>query len=287
MSNLKIRFLLPLFFGGLGALFLCAQFAFRGTGVILPEEIILDEIFLTEEIYSAAESKPERQNFVVTNAVQFFARCESEQGDFILKLYRQPETRERVIDFFAAICPSREMAKIILFYAEMFDISPALALALAWEESRLSPRAVNTSNRDGSIDRGLFQLNNRSFPHLETQAFFDIEVNTRYAMRHLRFCLNEGRTEVTALAMYNAGAGRVRSAGTPMVTLNYASRILENRRRIEDRFYLWINFYLEQERQQKPEEEKIPEIPEIVEAAAETIPERASLVPLMSLARMR
>ena len=36
--------------------------------------------------------------------------------------------------------------------------------------------------------------------------------------------------------MYNAGHNRVRSAGTPKVTLDYISRILNRQRNIEDRF---------------------------------------------------
>ena len=48
--------------------------------------------------------------------------------------------------------------------------------------------------------------------------------------------LAAGANEISALAMYNAGTGRVRSTGAPEVTLNYVSRILENRRKIESRF---------------------------------------------------
>jgi len=36
--------------------------------------------------------------------------------------------------------------------------------------------------------------------------------------------------------MYNAGITRVRQAGTPKTTLDYISRILDRRRKIEERF---------------------------------------------------
>jgi hypothetical protein len=83
----------------------------------------------------------------------------------------------------------------------------------------------------------LFQLNNKSFPYLEISSFYGINSNARYGVGHLRHCLDVGGSEISALAMYNAGAGRVRSTGAPEVTLNYVSRILENRRKIESRFH--------------------------------------------------
>jgi hypothetical protein len=131
---------------------------------------------------------------------------------------------------------------------------------------------VNNKNRDESIDRGLFQLNNRSFPRLETQSFFNLELNAKYGMSHLRHCLDTGGTEVAALAMYNAGTGRVRSTGTPKITLDYVGRILENRWKIEDRFEEWEKSLFKE----KPEE-----LPEII---AEAKPARSRLVPLMPLA---
>jgi hypothetical protein len=36
--------------------------------------------------------------------------------------------------------------------------------------------------------------------------------------------------------MYNAGTGRVRSGGTPKMTLDYISRILDRERKIEELF---------------------------------------------------
>ena len=96
--------------------------------------------------------------------------------------------------------------------------------------------AVNTANRDESIDRGLFQLNSRSFPRLETQAFFNLSVNAYYGLSHLRHCLDTGGSEITALAMYNAGTNRVNNTGAPRATLDYIGRILDTRSEIDSRF---------------------------------------------------
>jgi hypothetical protein len=131
---------------------------------------------------------------------------------------------------------------------------------------------VNGKNKDGSIDRGLFQLNNRSFPHLEIQAYFSPDVNSWHGMSHLRFCIDTGRTEIAALAMYNAGAGRVSSSGAPKSTLDYISRILDNKSKIENSFFELENWYLEQQVELEP----------IAEVAEEKI-ERQLLMPLKPL----
>jgi soluble lytic murein transglycosylase-like protein len=173
------------------------------------------------------------------------------------------------VDFFVDLCAPVEISEIILANAHAYDIPPSLAFALAWEESRFDPYALNTRNRDGSVDRGLFQLNSHSFPRLELQLFFNPHVNAQYAMGHLRYCLNTGGTEVAALAMYNAGTNRVNSAGTPKTTLDYASRILMNRWEIENLFREQETWLLDESDTAEIAEEK---------------PERSRLMPLIPLA---
>lgn len=55
-------------------------------------------------------------------------------------------------------------------------------------------------------------------------------------MRYLSSCLERGGNEVVAMAMYNAGPGRVAKYGTPKMTLNYISRIQGFQKIIENRF---------------------------------------------------
>ncbi|MGR5178827.1 lytic transglycosylase domain-containing protein [Vibrio mediterranei] len=47
-----------------------------------------------------------------------------------------------------------------------FDISPSLLKAIAYTESRLDPNAINTSNKNGTIDYGLMQINSSWFSQL-------------------------------------------------------------------------------------------------------------------------
>jgi len=256
----KFEFIVPMFFGCLGALILNAFLMSRfGYSAVVKNQELAREL--------AQENSSEAK------LVNFFSRSRTEHRDLILELYRDEKARDRVIGFFAGVCASPEIVQVILASADSFNIAPALAFALAWEESRLNPYAVNYKNRDGSIDRGLFQLNSRSFPRLEVQAFFNPEINARQGMSHLRHCLDIGGSEIAALAMYNAGTNRVNSSGTPRSTLDYISRIMENRLGIENLFFEQETLFQEQ----------------FVDfsGVAEVVPERPRLVPLMPLAGLK
>jgi hypothetical protein len=168
-----------------------------------------------------------------------------EREDPILNAYRNETQQHWVTTFFTGVLKpesslsgttTEEMAKAILSNASAFDISPSLAFALCWAESQFNPMAVNRTNRDGSIDRGLFQLNSRSFPKMKEADFFNPSINAYYGMAHLRWCLDTGGSVVAGLAMYNAGTNRVKADGTPKRTLDYISYVLEFQWKIEDTF---------------------------------------------------
>ncbi|MBI9101977.1 MAG: lytic transglycosylase domain-containing protein [Spirochaetales bacterium] len=157
-----------------------------------------------------------------------------DEPDYGLALYRFPEFRENVVAFYSEETGSESIALLILQAAEAHDIPLSLAFSLAWVESRYNPQAVNYNS--SSIDRGLFQLNSRSFPGLTEDEFFDPAVNSGFGMDYLRQCLEAGDTEIVALAMYNAGRARVSGRGTPLMTLEYISKILEYQEGLEERF---------------------------------------------------
>ncbi len=148
-------------------------------------------------------------------------------GDIALRLYRSEKTRDAVIGFYSELTGDSEISAIILKYADENNISPSLAFALSWEESRFQPRAVNVNSN--SVDRGLFQLNSRSFPELSEREMFNPDINAKNGLSHLRFCIDHSGNEVAALAMYNAGAATVLGGKTPKSTLDYVSRILSYR----------------------------------------------------------
>ncbi|MDR1586632.1 MAG: lytic transglycosylase domain-containing protein [Treponema sp.] len=229
-TTLKIETVIPVFAGVLCSLVFCAFTAIRGPGLLAfdaPEERAL----------SAEDST---ENSTEKKHASFFAGISANENNLIQEMYRNPNSQNWVIEFFTEVCGSPEIALLILANADAFNIPPALAFALAWEESRFNPNAVNAKNRDESVDRGLFQLNNRSFPNIEAQTFFNPKISAWYGMGHLRYCLDSGGSEIAALAMYNAGTGRIRSQGAPKQTLDYIHRIFESRDRIESDFELRV-----------------------------------------------
>ncbi len=133
--------------------------------------------------------------------------------------------RQKEIEYFTLVAGNRKIAEIIYNEAEKYSIEPELAFAVVFSESSFNPRAVHQNRQ--SVDRGLFQLNSRSFPDLDEEEFFDPEVNVPLGMAYLRYCLDMGGNEVAALAMYNAGPARVKRSQTPRMTLDYVARIQE------------------------------------------------------------
>jgi hypothetical protein len=129
---------------------------------------------------------------------------------------------------------SKEIASLMMTYSDKYKIDRNLLLALAFTESSFNPRAVNY-NTNGSIDRGLCQLNNKTFTHLKKEEFFDPEVNISHAAEFLRWCLDQSNNNnVKALAFYNAGIGNVSKKKVGEVTLNYIQKIIDEKTRLED-----------------------------------------------------
>jgi soluble lytic murein transglycosylase-like protein len=169
--------------------------------------------------------------------IAFLLSAKPANTDDGLYLYRNPATRRVVEQFYAGITSDWLVSQAILAAADANDVPLPLAFSVAWVESEYRIRAVNRNA--ASLDRGLFQLNSRSFPQLKEEEFFNPLTNARHGLAHLRFCLKEGENEVVALAMYNAGAQRVRK-GTPYTTLHYVARALEYRQELEEAFQALI-----------------------------------------------
>lgn len=156
----------------------------------------------------------------------------------ILSLYREDLTHDGVVDFFVALTGSEEIALPILYYADKADISLSLVFSLAWVESRFSPVAVNENPT--SVDRGLFQLNSRTFRTLTEEDFFHPDTNAYHAIDYLSWCLRYSDSEEEAIAVYNAGLRRVRAGQTPPSTRTYVARIVAFRTELERNFRRYI-----------------------------------------------
>ena len=161
-----------------------------------------------------------------------------------LTLYRQALSRTAVEWFYYQITGDRNVTQAIITEAEKNNIPLSLAFALAHTESNYKTNATN-KNSNATIDRGLFQLNSNSFPGLTEADFFDPFISAKYGMSHLKFCLNTAGNEVSALAMYNAGTGRVRSNKTPQTTLNYVGKIMDYQKMLDQLFNEQVAAYFE------------------------------------------
>lgn len=142
-----------------------------------------------------------------------------------LAMYRAPDVRNALIDFFVSTAGNEEIAVVTLYYANLYNVPPLLAFSLAWVESRFQPQAVNRN--PGSVDRGVFQLNNLSFPHLKEDDFFNIEVNIKHGIQHLSWCLSVSSSASEALGVYNAGLSRIRRGEYPASTRIYIQRVMD------------------------------------------------------------
>ena len=165
--------------------------------------------------------------------IEFLLSEKPEEVDPGLYLYRNELTRPLVESFYTRITADVEITDAILAGADSNDISLPLAFSIAWAESSFRVRALNYNSN--SVDRGLFQLNSRTFPNLKEEQFYDPRINAEYGLAHFRFCIEVGKNEVVALAMYNAGVNRVRR-GTPYSTLHYVAKILDNRHKLLETF---------------------------------------------------
>lgn len=155
----------------------------------------------------------------------------SKTEDIGLYIYRNPLTRDHISGYFDQLTGLPQITDIIFRNADKNDIPVSLAFSLAFAESSYNSKAVNSNS--SSIDRGLYQLNSKSFPDLTETDFFDPEINARYGLSYLRKCIDKGGNEIVGLAMYNAGSGRVTGKGTPKMTLDYIARIIDYREEIE------------------------------------------------------
>ena len=128
------------------------------------------------------------------------------------------------------------VADALIVAADRYKIDPALVVAVAWQESRFQADAYGT-NHNNSVDRGLMQLNSSTFQTLSADVFFNPYVNADYGTSYLRKTLDMSGNIITALAMYNAGPGRVDRLGAPASTLKYIDKIITYKNNLVRDYY--------------------------------------------------
>jgi soluble lytic murein transglycosylase-like protein len=111
---------------------------------------------------------------------------------------------------------------LILAIALEIGVPPYLALAIALTENpALDPLAVH-ENPDGTLDRGIMQLNS-SWYNGDWQ---DPETNIRAGCEHIKWLLSLPNMNFwLATVAYNCGYGPLRSGNVPNISIEYANRV--------------------------------------------------------------
>jgi len=144
-----------------------------------------------------------------------------------------------LVDFYSRYTNNHEIAQVIIEESLEQNLPINIAFALAWRESQFNPRAVSPPNKGGSIDWGLFQLNDGHRKNWTPSEFFDIRKNAHEALVYLKYCMQEMGDIKLALAAYNSGLWGVRKRGVPPVTKRYVDSIIAYEKKLELDFALY------------------------------------------------
>jgi soluble lytic murein transglycosylase-like protein len=174
------------------------------------------------------------------SACTLFTPLQPNTGDALLALYRHEQFRPLVIDYYANLTKDRVVALAILETCDELELDPSLAFAMAWNESRFNPKAVNFNA--SSSDRGLFQLNSRTFSRLDRKTLFNPKANAQHGLAYYKMALERLGSEAKALGYYNSGIGLITERTLPRSTQAYVKRILEDRDRMDRDAIAWIYF---------------------------------------------
>lgn len=97
-----------------------------------------------------------------------------------------------------------DIKRLIIKIANEEGVNPAIALAIAEQESGFNPEAHRVTKDENSY--GLYQINKKSHP--DYKGGFDPEANIRYGLRYFKGQLARAKGNVPlALAAYNGGWG--------------------------------------------------------------------------------
>jgi len=143
----------------------------------------------------AAFSQPKIINKIEYIKTPIYHFLVNEEINFIIN-----DRKDFFINKYGEYIGNREVAEVIILKALQLGIPVNKAFALAKAESRLNPKTINKNKY--SIDYGLFQLNNRSFPNVD---YFNIKENTKYGLSYFREKYYIHKSYEVALLAYNAG----------------------------------------------------------------------------------
>ena len=122
---------------------------------------------------------------------------------------------------------------LIISIALELGVPPSFALAVALTENpELNPRAVSRVNENGSVDRGVMQLNSYVYPNIE---WHNAEVNIRLGILHIRRLMNVCHTYWAVAVAYNCGLSRLHNP--PELSIIYANEVMRKTNELHNGYF--------------------------------------------------
>lgn len=178
----------------------------------------------------------------IVNSNMIRSAFASNANEKVKKLINK-DKEELIFTFYKNIIGDQKITYFVLKYAKENHLEPSLLTAVIKTESNFNTQAISY-NVNGSIDRGLCQLNDLTFPEIHPDAFFDPEINIQSGAKFLKWCLSSSNNNIVkALAYYNAGIGNVSKKNISETTLNYINKVISEKKRIDDEYERFITTY--------------------------------------------
>jgi len=122
---------------------------------------------------------------------------------------------------------------LILSISAEYGVPSGFVQAIVQVESEFNCNAINRSNKNGTVDYGLMQLNSSWFTD---ENWREPEVNLRAGIRHIKWLMEtHSGTSWWALAIsYNAGSSwLINNHDPPKDSVLYADKVMEEWEKIE------------------------------------------------------
>jgi soluble lytic murein transglycosylase-like protein len=123
---------------------------------------------------------------------------------------------------------------LILQIATNYNLPPYLLVAIAEVESEWNVEAIHVNN-DGTIDRGLMQLNSSWFNH---DNWYDPVVNINAAAAHIAGLRQQGLQWYQIAVAYNCGVSRLRNP--PLASITYAIKVFNTWESYDSNFMMYV-----------------------------------------------
>lgn len=173
---------------------------------------------LAKDAYQAAKELKEEKDVEIISS----GKVKSSQGPIqqAAKARSQAKSTVNKTPSVKANMGNQDIKSMIVRIANEVGVDPAIALAIAQQESGFNPNAVG----DGGKSFGLFQIHSDFHP--DYKGGTDPEANTRYGLTLFKRLLDANGGSVNkAIWAYNAGQGNVNKGILPASTQQYINNI--------------------------------------------------------------